>query len=59
MLIYGIFTGPFMAVGMHKLIYFSNARETKVINGFKRSHSLPRKVKKELKPKFFMQPKNK
>ncbi len=57
--VYTILTGPFIAVGMHKLIYFSNARETKVMNEFKRSHKLPRKVKKELKPRFFNQPKNK
>ena len=57
--VYTILTGPFIAVGMHKLIYFSNARETKVMNEFKRSHTLPRKVKKELKPRFFMQPKSK
>jgi hypothetical protein len=56
--VYGLFTGPLIAVGMHKLIYFSKARETKVINEFKRSHALPRKVKKELKPRFFVQPKN-
>jgi hypothetical protein len=59
MLIYGVFAGPFIAVGMHKLIYFSKARETKVMNEFKRSHKLPRKVKKELKPRFFIKQKHK
>jgi hypothetical protein len=55
----GFVAAPLTAVSIRKRLYFTHAREKRVVDEYTTNHKLPYAVRRRLLPRFFEQPANK
>ncbi|MGY2134158.1 hypothetical protein ACW9KT_18140 [Hymenobacter sp. HD11105] len=55
----GVIAAPLAAVGIRKRLYFTHAREKRVVDEYTTKQRLPYAVRRRLLPRFFERPSNK